>query len=65
MSKPAEYPGCSDHNCVWGFPYSVGTNGGCHCLDEIRRKCGIKEMLRIREGIRWVREHAADKESVR
>jgi hypothetical protein len=28
--------GCSDHSCVFGHPGGMGTNGGCHCLTDIR-----------------------------
>ena len=25
--------GCGDHNCIFGHPGGMGTNGGCRCLD--------------------------------
>jgi hypothetical protein len=28
--------GCSDHGCVFGHPGGMGTNGGCHCLSDLR-----------------------------
>jgi hypothetical protein len=35
--------GCSDHDCIFGHPGGMGTNGGCACLrhiypQELRRR---------------------------
>lgn len=35
-----DYPGCSDGGCVFGHPGGMHTNGGCHCLDELRELYG-------------------------
>jgi hypothetical protein len=28
--------GCSDGSCVFGHPGGMQTNGGCHCLSEVK-----------------------------
>lgn len=30
--------GCSDHGCIWKQPQGMGTNGGCNCEKELRRR---------------------------
>lgn len=34
------YVGCTDGGCVFGHPGGMHTNGGCHCLDELRELYG-------------------------
>ena len=47
-----EVKGCSDHNCIFGHPGGMGTNGGCHCLDlhrdPDRRIRAMKNILALR-----------------
>ena len=39
-------PYCSDHGCVFGKPKGMGTNGGCHCLSEVREPYARVELRR-------------------
>ncbi len=50
--------GCSDHNCVWGHPGGLGTNGGCKCLRHMSR---IKE-IDTERGIRALRAEVETKQ---
>lgn len=46
------YPGCSDGGCVFGHPGGMHTNGGCHCLDELRDLYGPDGLYaRVRQGL--------------
>jgi len=44
--------GCCDHNCIFGHPGGMGTNGGCRCLDlhrnPDRRIRAMKNILALR-----------------
>ena len=42
--------GCSDHNCIYGHPGGMGTNGGCGCEKELQRfgPQGIKAARALR-----------------
>lgn len=46
--------GCTDHNCVWGHPGGLGTNGGCKCLHHL----STIGQTRAAAGIRVLREIA-------
>lgn len=42
--------GCSNHGCVFGGPKGMGTNGGCHCLDNLDnrfQKAKVRNNIRI------------------
>lgn len=36
MKRLPTVEGCSDHNCIFGHPGGMGTNGGCACEKDIR-----------------------------
>lgn len=54
MRPIPDYPGCSDGGCVFGHPGGAHTNGGCHCLDELRDLYGPGHeglYARVRQGL--------------
>jgi hypothetical protein len=44
---------CTDHGCIYGHPGGMGTNGGCHCLTEVR---DVDDRRQISAAIRRGRE---------
>lgn len=40
--------GCTDGGCIFGHPGGMHTNGGCHCLSDIRP---TEERLRIARNV--------------
>lgn len=48
---------CSDHNCIFGHPGGMGTNGGCQCLKNLARG-GIGSVTAGRIGTVLVRLRA-------
>jgi hypothetical protein len=55
--------GCSDHDCVFGHPGGMGTNGGCACLKDFRsitmKQRFIKNIFAYRKRIRDLQEQIA------
>lgn len=44
---------CTNHGCIYGHPGGMGTNGGCHCLAEVR---DVDDRMQISAAIRRGRE---------
>ncbi len=68
LPDAARLSGCGSHDCVWGHPGGMGTNGACHCLDDIGRSLNFKRKIEIQRGIQALRAaedhawHSRDKE---
>lgn len=54
LRRSKDYVGCSNGTCVFGHPGGMHTNGGCHCLDELRELYGVDPdsmYSRVRKGL--------------
>lgn len=61
-----QYPGCSNHDCWISPPKGMGTNGLCHCLDELPQvdRMVVKQKLRkLKEFERKYKDDYAEQES--
>lgn len=53
--------GCTG-GCVLGTPPGMHTNGGCHCLDDIRKHGGYDKYRRVNLGIIELRKRIKELE---